>query len=447
MKYNIDYTLGAPHSIEAEKALLGTIISEPYHLDSAIDSGLTPDDFFSQTHQELFRALSDMRNSGISIDVVTLSQYLEDNKILDGGITLIGDIASSYVSPISSEHIKTIFNKSMLRKMQKALYNGLYEISEREHEPEAVIADIEKVVLEVSDGGESHKTKIQQDVVCSTLEQIEKTVKYRKELDANGRHSEPIGIPTGIRELDRLTTGLRGGQMWVIAARTGVGKTAFALQMTRAAASLNYPVGFITMEMSAENLLMRIISREASIDSMKIRSGTISDHELNQLKIHGDRLKKLPIFYEDVPTLSASRLGGKIRRLIARHGVKLIVIDYLQLMSGEGKGEQRYQELGKISRTVKSLSMEYNIPIVALAQLNRDAAEGEPKLHHLRESGNIEHDADTILLLGAKESVDNPFEQPMILNIAKQRDGAVAEIDIVFNKKIGLFEEQRTEAK
>lgn len=423
-----------PHSPQAEEKFIGVCVSEPNTIDDGLDRGLTKEDFFNPTYGDVWNIISEMRRNNSSIDLSTIIQFSEDRKyILDIG--KIGEACAGVFSFSSHlEYLNTILEKSKLRKLQVVCKNIIYETVEMEHEPDKVISHAEEKILEINSARGCADFKYQDIVAKESLREIEKIREKRKELNALGKNSQPIGLPTGFRELDRVTTGFKGGQMVIVAARPSIGKTSFVMQMKDTIAEHGFPVGVISLEMTAESLMMKTLSGHSGINSRIIRAGNTSDSELEKLNKSCYEVSKLPIIYVDVPRLSVAQLISKSRRLVSRHGVRAIVIDYIQLMSGDDNFK-RLEEVNEISRTIKALALELNITMIGIAQLNRRAEDGEPQMHHLRESGNLEQDADIVLLLHRLDQAAHhkQFEYPMSLILAKHREGPITKIDLTFD--------------
>jgi replicative DNA helicase len=256
------------------------------------------------------------------------------------------------------------------------------------------------------------------------------------------------GVPTGFIELDRLTSGFQPSDLIIIAGRPSMGKTAFALNITaNTAIKYKIPVGIFSLEMSKEQLTTRMLCAEAKVDSQKLRSGFLADYDWQLLTEAASALSEAPIFIDDTPAISVLELRGKARRLKLEHNISLIIIDYLQLMRGKGKGERREQEISEISRSLKALAKELNIPVVALSQLNRkveDREDKRPRLADLRESGAIEQDADLITFLYRNEIYnqreDNPNRGIAEINIGKHRNGPTGKVKLAFLEKFTSFE-------
>ncbi|MFZ5806392.1 MAG: replicative DNA helicase [Verrucomicrobiota bacterium] len=459
----------AIHSLESERSLLGAMLSEPETvIDEAVDKGLRAEDFFNPAHQELFRALQDMRNKSTPIDTSTVLQYLADRKLTEtvGGAALLGDLAAGVVSVMTAPaHIRTVRQKSILRRLQHACTKIVYDAHERQHDVDAVVDEAESLIFGITDHAASQQISSSRQVVDQALELIVHIAKHR----GKGLYS---GIPSGFDDLDRLTTGFKGGEMIVLAARPGVGKTALALSMAKNFVKERYDekedrfvkpghrVGIFSLEMTTQQLMLRLLAAHANVSLQKIREGNLSDQEIMGLRAVADEMAELPLFMDESSILTISQLRAKARRMKQMHGTEIFIIDYLQLLTStsDKARENRQVEVSEISRGIKALALELNVPIIVLSQLNRrpEDSMAEPALHHLRESGSIEQDADVVMLLnrvetkeGETETVQhkNTFATRCKLNIAKQRNGPTDKIDLLFRGECTLFESMPRLAK
>ncbi|MDD5262023.1 MAG: replicative DNA helicase [Methylacidiphilales bacterium] len=452
--------LPAIHSPEAERSVLGAMLSDPDQIiDLAESSGLTFNDFFQPAHQELFKALTDMRSRGMAIDPVTLLQYLDDRKLGDtvGGPALLGELSAGVVSVLTApSHIQTVRQKSILRHLQQACAKIVYDSQDRQHEVDEVLDEAEKIIFEIADRGVTNSTVKPKELVLKTIEIIERTMKMK------GRYD---GMATGFNELDKLTTGFKAGEMVVIAARPGVGKTALALSMAKNFISKRYdekldrfvepgyPVGFFSLEMTAEQLMLRMLASCANVKLQSIRDGKMSHQDLEGITIMAEQVATMPLYVDESSMLSINQLRAKARRMKKMFGIQVLIIDYLQLLTStsEKARDNRQVEVAEISRGIKALAKELAIPIIVLAQLNRKPEEGnqEPALHHLRESGSIEQDADVVMLLSRVFDKDSDESSrsgyKATLNIAKQRNGPTDKIQLRFLGEYTRYEDEPRE--
>ncbi|MDR1145278.1 MAG: replicative DNA helicase [Verrucomicrobiales bacterium] len=451
-------SLPAIHSPEAERAVLGAMLSEPEQVIDMAEETLVAEDFFQPAHQTMFRALIDMRSRGAAIDPATLLLYLEDRKLSDavGGAQLLGELAAAVVNVLTaSSHIQAVRQKSILRHLQQACAKIMYDSQERQHELEQVLDEAEKLVFEITDRGVTNSTVGAKEVVYRAIEIIERTIKMK------GRYD---GLATGFSELDKLTTGFKPGEMIVIAARPGVGKTALALSMAKnfikerydvkqeRFVKPGYPVAFFSLEMTAEQLMLRLLAALADVRLQSIRDGRLSPYDQDKLTMIAEDLAEMPLYIDESSLLSINQLRAKARRMKKMHDIQVVIIDYLQLLTStsEKARDSRQVEVAEISRGIKALAKELKVPIIVLAQLNRKPEEGnqEPALHHLRESGSIEQDADVVLLLSRgfeKEEGDSRRGVKATLNIAKQRNGPTDKLSLRFIGEYTRYEDEPRE--
>jgi len=446
--------LPAIHSLDSERSVLGAMLSDPEHLIDMASEQLRAEDFFHPAHQVLFSILLEMRNTGKPIDPATVFQYLDDRKLADsvGGAPLLGELSAGVISMLTApEHIKTVRNKSLLRHLQQACAQIVYSAQERQHEVEAVLDEAESQIFKITETGVSQSFLSAQKVVPGTIEIIERTIAMK------GKYE---GLATGIDELDQMTTGFKPGEMIVVAARPGVGKTALALTFAKNFLKERYdeklerfikpghPVGFFSLEMSAQQLMLRLLASYSNVSLQSMREGRLSQQELDALSVVAEEVAGLPLHIDESSMLNIGQLRAKGRRLKQMHKVSALIIDYLQLLSStsEKARDNRQVEVAEISRGIKGLARELEIPIIVLAQLNRKPEEGnqDPALHHLRESGSIEQDADIVMLLSRKfekeegEAPCAPFKAT--LHVAKQRNGPTGKVDLVFHGAYTRYE-------
>lgn len=453
------------HSEEAERALLGAILSQPTEVMDRATETLSPEDFFNPAYQELYRGLMEMHRIGTPIDLSTVMQYLDDRKLSDvtGGPALLGDLAAGVVSVMTAPaHIETVRSKSILRHLQSACAKIVYNSQERQHQITEVLDEAERMIFEIADRSLTKTTVNSREAAIQTIKMVERFVQLK------GR---PNGLCTGLDDLDQLTTGFKEGEMIVIAARPGVGKTAFALTMAKnflkerydsdqdRYVKPGYGVGFFSLEMTSQQLMLRLLASYASVGLQKIRRGELSQSDMIALSSVAAEVADLPLYIDESSMLTINQLRAKARRMKQAHKVEVIIIDYLQLLtsSSEKAKDNRQVEVAEISRGIKALSLELKIPIIVLAQLNRKPEEGngEPALHHLRESGSIEQDADIVMLLSrvaaeeAGEGAPDPSGGAIRarLNIAKQRNGPTDKIDLLFKSAYTRFDSVPRTAK
>lgn len=435
-----------PQAVELEEAVLGALMLEK---DSIIEIQeiLPTDAFYKEAHRTIYQAIVELAQEMKPVDLYTVTEKLKLNKQLKavGGATFLAALTQKVGSAAHIEfHAKIIAQKYIQRELirvsteiQKESYDESRDVSE-------LINTAESEIFKVSEGHVKRSIQTSKDVLKKAMASIEEAVK-------NGGNTN--GVPSGFTAIDRVTLGWQPSDLIIIAARPSMGKTAFTLTMARnIAVDHNIPVAFFSLEMSAVQLMMRLIVAESGIDSSKIRAGKLEPSEWKHLEDSIKPLAKAPLFIDDTPAMSVFEFRSKARRLKLHNDVKLIVIDYLQLMNGpkELKGN-REQEVATISRTLKAIAKELDIPIIALSQLNRAAevagGNKRPQLSNLRESGSIEQDADIVAFIhrpeyfGLNTTEDSTPIIPGLTEfiIAKHRNGATETVNLRFRKEQAKF--------
>jgi replicative DNA helicase len=440
-----------PQATDLEEAVLGALMLEKDALANVIDI-LKPEVFYKEAHQHIFEAIRNLFNRSQPVDILTVTSELKSMGMLDviGGPYYIAQLTSRVVSAANIEyHTRIVVQKYI----QRELIRISSEISTEAYEDTTDVFELldkaESNLFSVSDTNLRRKYLDMQSILKEAILEIEKAKEASE-------HNEiaTLGVPSGFTSLDRLTAGWQKSDLIILAARPSMGKTAFVLSMARnAAIDHGEPVAVFSLEMSALQLVMRLISMETELPSDKLRRGNLADHEWQQLNSRITKLEDAKIFIDDTPALSIFELRAKSRRLVAQHGIKLIIIDYLQLMTGnaENKG-MREQEISGISRALKGLAKELNIPVIALSQLSREVEKRpgskKPILSDLRESGAIEQDADLVLFIYRPEYYkidqfdDNtPTKGLAEIIIAKHRNGQTGEVKLNFVSHYGKFKD------
>lgn len=435
-----------PQALELEQSILGALMLEKDALIEVIDI-LKPTSFYEPAHQEIYQAILQLFNASAPIDIRTVVNQLRKNGKLDlvGGAYYVKSLTDRVTSAANIEfHARAIIEyaiKRQLIEIATVIHKHAYEDTT---DVFMLLDHAEQALFEVT---ESNVRKNYLDMGTLLGEAI-------KDLEAKRNHKDGLtGIPSGFIALDRLTSGWQKSDLIVVAARPGMGKTAFMLSLLRnAAVNHGYPVAIFSLEMASLQLVNRLIAAEAELESDKIKKGTLAEHEWQQLIHKTSQLSRAPIYIDDTPALSIFELRTKCRRLKAKHDIQLIVIDYLQLMSGEAtKGPtNREQEIAHISRSLKSLAKELNVPIIAPSQLSRAVetrgGDKRPVLSDLRESGAIEQDADMVLFLYRPEyygitedELGNPTQGVTEVIIAKHRNGSLDAVSLKFIGKYTKF--------
>ena len=427
---DLTYTQSGPYSEEAERAVLGAILLDNFAYNQAA-AVLLPEDFFMGSNRVIFLRMTEMAERSTAIDMVTLCDELIRHQELEaiGGPSYLSSLTDNRPRLSNIEHyVKIVKDKSLLRSLINAANTIAAKCWEGSEDADAVLDTAENVVLSLAS-----------DRVRAGFADIKDVFhKNFESLDAlHDRGKRVTGIETGFRQFDDMTRGLQPSELVIIAARPSMGKTSFALDIARSTAiRAKKTVGMFSLEMSAGSLVLRLLCSEADVDSHKLQTGFASREDWMKLALALGRLVESRIFIDDTPGLSVMEMRAKARRLKAEHGLDLLIVDYMQLMSGRGKEENRTQEVSAISRGLKGLAGELKIPVIAISQLSRapETRGGEPRLSDLRESGQIEQDADLVAFI-YREEVVNPTDANRGLAkllIKKQRNGPIGDVNLIF---------------
>ncbi len=428
-----------PHNIEAEQSVIGAIFLEPDAFSTASEL-LMPEDFYRASHQRIFAAMLKLSDRGEPIDVVTVTTYLNNLKQLEevGGVAYLTQVAESVPTAANIEYYcKIVAEKGLLRRLIRAATDIVTSGFENEEDVEDVLNEAEKTILEVSSRNNSGSFKNIKDVLIEVYDKIEQL---------NENNGEVTGVPTGYQELDKMTSGFQKNDLIIIAARPSVGKTAFALNVAQnVAVKTEENVAIFSLEMGADQLVQRMLCAEGNIDSHRLRSGLLQADDWGKLTMAMGSLSNAGIFIDDTPGIRVSEIRSKCRRLKQEHGLGMIMIDYLQLIQGSaGSQESRQQEVSEISRSLKGLARELEVPLIALSQLSRGVESRQdkrPMMSDLRESGSIEQDADIVGFLYRDDYYDKESEKQNIIEIiiSKQRNGPTGSVELAFVKEYNKF--------
>jgi len=433
-----------PASLEAERAVLGALLLNDEYLGS-VSEFLLPEDFYNPAHKIIYQTLLTLAQQLKRIDLVTLQDELAKKEQLEpiGGIVYLISLQEDIPSVgLIQQHAKIIKEKSTLRELIGSASGIIANCYNQDEEGiETVLDQAEKTIFQISNK-RTGQSFVQIDIW------LKKTFQHLSDIKS---HAKGItGIPSGYKKLDQMTSGFQGGDLMVLAARPSMGKTALALSIGAAAAAQGFSVGIFSLEMAAEQLTLRLLSAESGIGHHNIRNATITSDEWVELTNVAANLAERKMFIDDTAMLDVMELRAKARKLKIEHNLQFLIIDYLQLMHTVKKHENRHQEVSEISRSIKALAKELNIPILALSQLSR-AVDGRmdkrPMLSDLRESGAIEQDADLIMFL-YRDIVYNPdVENPALaeLIIGKQRNGPTGTVFLNFVKELTKFEDSDEE--
>ncbi|MEK6323349.1 MAG: replicative DNA helicase [Acidobacteriota bacterium] len=429
---------GLPSNVEAERSILGAILLDNAVCNQAIEL-LRRDDFFLDSHRRIFDKMVAITERLMPIDLITLSDELRRAGEFEqiGGATYIASLIDGVPRTDTIEpYAKLVKQKSMLRKLITASQQIVSLAFDEEDDADVIIDKAEQMIFRIAEDRVRQGFQYIGDVAHRRLEQIEQMA---------GRPEMITGVPTGFTDFDRMTSGLQRQELIVIAARPSMGKTALALNMAQYASKNANVVGIFSLEMSAEQLVSRLLCSEARVDAHRLRTGYLNREEWARLADALRRLCETKVFIDDTAAVGVMEMRAKCRRLKAEHGLDLLIVDYLQLMAGRGRIESRQQEVSQISRDLKGLAKELDIPVIALSQLSRapeTRSEHKPQLSDLRESGAIEQDSDVVCFI-YREELYNPTDENQgmaELIIGKQRNGPTGVVQLAFLKEFTRFE-------
>lgn len=428
-----------PHNQEAEQSVIGAIFLEPQALITAAEV-LRPEDYYRVAHQKIFATMLSLSDKGQPIDVVTVTEELAAKKELEdiGGISYLTELASAVPTAANvMYYARIVEEKSLLRRLIRVATQIVEDGYTREDEVEALLSEAEKNMMEVSNRKNAGDFKPIKDVLVQTYDNIELL---------HTRQGEVTGIPTGFTDLDKVTAGFQRNDLIIVAARPSVGKTAFALNIAQnVATKTTENVAIFSLEMGADQLVSRMLCAEGNIDAQVLRTGTLEAEDWRKLTMAMGSLSNAGIFIDDSSGIRVNEIRSKCRRLQQEHGLGMVIIDYLQLIQGSGKGgESRQQEVSEISRSLKGLARELEIPVIALSQLSRSVEQRQdkrPMMSDLRESGSIEQDADIVSFLYREDYYDKETDAKNMIEIiiAKQRNGPTGTVTLAFAKEYNKF--------
>ncbi len=438
-----------PHNIEAEQSVLGSAFISKYALQKICEE-ITSDTFYLEAHSKIFDVINELANEKIPVDITTVTDKLKNKKLLSqiGDVDYLLEIIDSVPSASNVDYyINIVHEKALLRRLINVATNVATNAYDSNNDLNELLDESERKILNVSKNRRSSEFKTIQEVLSKTQSDLEKLAETAGEI---------TGIPSGFGDIDRITSGFHGNEFIILAARPGMGKTAFALNMASSiASSTNKTVALFNLEMSAEQLAVRMISSLGQISMNKLRTGRLEHSDWKRVNEAISQLADTNIYVDDTPGISIGEIKSKCRRLASSEtGLGIVIIDYLQLVSSTNRyAGNRQQEVSEISRSLKTMALELNVPVIALAQLSR-AVEGRedkrPLMSDLRESGSIEQDADIVSFLYRddyynKESrnSDNRSESEFI--IGKNRNGPTATVNLLFKGETGTFLNYRKE--
>ena len=426
-----------PQSIEAEQSVIGSMIIDKSAIAQVAEK-LTEDDFYRDGHKIIYKAIFEMFKNDMAVDLVTLLEYLKSTDQLEkaGGVTYITEVSSSVPTTANlSSYIKIVEEKSILRRLIKASTAIIEDSYNKQGEVEGVLDLAEKKIFDIAEKRSTSDFESLSDVLERGFLEIERLFNNKGQI---------TGVPSGFTDLDAKTSGFQKGDMVLIAARPSMGKTTFALNIAEnAALREGKSVVIFSLEMPKEQLAYKLLCSEANVDMLKLRTGNLDDKDWENIARATGPLSKAKIYIDDTAGVTVMEMRSKCRRLKMEYGIDLILIDYLQLMSGSSS-ENRQQEVSEISRSIKALAKEMECPVIALSQLSRapeQRADHRPMLSDLRESGSIEQDADLVMFLYRDEYYNKETEDKNMAEciVAKHRNGPVGTVKMAFLGALSKF--------
>lgn len=428
-----------PQNISAEQAALGSMLLQEDAILHGVDI-LKPEDFYKKSHQTIFKCILELFEKSRGVDLVTLTEELNRINLLEdiGGVTYLTNLINSVPTAANIEYyIKIIEEKSILRNLINSATKIISMGYEEKEDAKVLLDKAEHLVFEISQRNIRQSFVPIKELITDSYEKIE---------DLYHRDEFITGVSSGFDEFDEITTGFQPSELIVIAGRPAMGKTAFCMSVAQyASISKKTPVAIFSLEMSKSQLVQRMLCSEARIDAQNLRKGRLTEKDWAPLSNAAGRLASAPIFIDDTAGITCLEIKAKARRLKAQHNLGLVIIDYLQLISSSGRIENRQQEISEISRSLKGLARELNVPVIAVSQLSRaveQRIERRPRLSDLRESGAIEQDADLVVFIYREEYYKPKTEKKGIAEviISKQRNGPTGKVELTFIKEYAKFE-------
>ena len=429
-----------PHNLEAEQATLGALLLD-WEAVGTVIRYLRPENFYSLQNQKIFTAILNLFNNGKTGDIITLTEELRNNNELDqaGGPGYISSLTDTVPTSANVEYYaQIVLELSIKRTLIKISNKIIAESHDESIESRAVLENAQKEIFELSDSNQTTEYKLVRDIIGPTIDVIHRLYKNKKAF---------TGIASGLTELDTMTSGFQNSELIIIGARPSMGKTAMALSMLQNITVRDkIPAAFFSLEMSDMQIMQRLIASEGRIPSQKLRSGLLTLQELQKMQTAAGNLYEAPLYIVDTPNMKLLELRAIARRLKMEKDIKIIFIDYIGLITTENTQIPRYEQVSEISRSLKSLARELNIPVVALSQVRRDAEQKEPTLADLRESGSIEQDADVVMFIhrDRKSATEEKPDLDTKLIVAKQRNGPIGDLEIIFLPAYTRFENKAT---
>jgi replicative DNA helicase len=438
-----------PQSKEAEQGVLGSVLRDNAALSDVLQV-IRPDNFYFDAHQKIFQAIIDLYQDGKPVDTVLLFESLKSRKQLDdiGGAAYLAELWDGAPTSANAEYYARIVrDKAIVRNLIHTNNELLRDAYDGVMSADELLGMAERKVLEIAEKGTTGETHTLDKTIFEAFNRIDARA---------GQNLSISGISTGFLDLDNLTAGMQNSELIIVAARPSVGKTAFALNLVRhIIVEERLPVFFVSLEQARIELAERLLVAQARVDSHRLRKGALSHDDMAKLmdaggQLRGDAKSPVRLYIDDTPSQSMLRIAANARRLKLRHQIRLVVIDYLQLIEPENRRDPRQEQVAQISRRLKFLARELQLPVIALAQVNRaseDRQDSKPRLSDLRESGSIEQDADTVMILHRAGRVDKSLEDNTLeVIVEKQRNGPTGAITLAYQKSYMRYENFAAEA-
>jgi replicative DNA helicase len=428
-----------PHNLEAERGVLGSMLRDNGVIGDVLQI-LREDNIYTDAHRKIYRAITQLYDKGQPVDLVTLGEQLYQHKQIEdvGGYAYLAELWDAAPTAANAEYYARIVrDKAIVRNLIHASTEILHDAYHQSVPADELLEGAERKILDIAEWGITGQTYTVEEAVNDAFDRID-TRQQRDQWSISG-------LPTGFVDLDDKTAGLQDSELIIVAARPSVGKTAFTLNLARhIALEEGHPVFYVSLEQSRIELAERFLCMQAKVDSHKLRKGHLSAEDMQKLIRAGGELRNAKIFIDDSPGQNMLRIAANARRLRLRHGIRLVVVDYLQLVEPDNRRDSRQEQVAGISRRLKFLAKELRIPVLACAQLNRgaeDRTDHRPRLSDLRESGSIEQDADTVMLLHRPELYEPGQDEGIVeVIIAKQRNGPIGEVRLTYLKQFMRYE-------
>ncbi len=427
-----------PQNLEAEQAVLGAILLDGEALITAMER-IQTEDFYRTAHQYIYQSITEIAEANEPVDLITLTAKLQDKRQLEeiGGVTYLSELANAVPTAANVDYYAQIVEeKSMLRRLIRTATQIVSNGYASGDDISSLLSEAEQRILEISQRRSSTGFVLIREVLMEVFEKVEFLSQNRGGF---------TGIASGFRELDRMTSGFQRSDLIILAARPSVGKTAFALNVAQnVGVREKQTVAIFSLEMGASQLVQRMICAEANVDASRMRTGALEGEDWTKMTMAISSLSEANIYIDDTPGITVYDIRAKCRRLKKERGLGMVVIDYLQLIQGRGRGDNRQQEVSEISRTLKMMARELDVPVIALSQLSRGVEQRQdkrPLMSDLRESGSIEQDADIVAFLYRDDYYNKESEKEGIIEIiiAKQRNGPVGTVELAFLKQYNKF--------